>query len=145
MRRPAILIDLDGTLANISHRREKFLKNNDWGDFNSKINADSLNYWCREIIDKFKSSYKIIIVTGRKRHLEKETLGWLKNNGVFYDDIYFRETKDYRKDYIIKKEIYERDILKKYNVLFVVDDRESVVKMWRGRGLVCLQCDFGEF
>jgi hypothetical protein len=30
-------------------------------------------------------------------------------------------------------------------VLFVVEDRNRVVEMWREEGLVCLQCAPGEF
>jgi len=30
-------------------------------------------------------------------------------------------------------------------VLFIVEDRSSVVDMWRAQGLVCLQCAPGEF
>jgi len=30
-------------------------------------------------------------------------------------------------------------------ILFVVEDRSRVVEMWRGEGLVCLQCAPGEF
>jgi hypothetical protein len=30
-------------------------------------------------------------------------------------------------------------------ILFVVEDRSRVVKMWRSEGLVCLQCAPGEF
>jgi hypothetical protein len=33
----------------------------------------------------------------------------------------------------------------KRKVLFVVEDRNRVVEMWREEGLVCLQCAPGEF
>jgi hypothetical protein len=33
----------------------------------------------------------------------------------------------------------------KRKVLFVVEDRNRVVEMWRKEGLVCLQCAPGEF
>ncbi len=53
-----------------------------------------------------------------------------------------RADKDSRKDFIIKKEILEviRKDFDDPEILFVVDDRPSVVKMWREEGLVCLQC-----
>ncbi len=145
MKSLAILIDLDGTLANISHRRERFLQDNNWSEFYSKIPHDTLNLWCKVIIDKFQNDYKIILLTGRKSSYEKETLDWLRKNQVSYDELYFRDAEDFRKDDVVKKEIYEKYIHNKYKVLFVVDDRQSVVKMWRSIGLTCLQCDEGNF
>ena len=56
-----------------------------------------------------------------------------------------RPHDDFRKDDVIKAEIYEKEILPYYHVLFVVEDRKSVVEMWREKGVVCLQCDWGDF
>lgn len=142
---PAILIDLDGTLANVSERRGEFLKTKDWDSFYSKISEDILNVWCFQIIEKFKAEYKVLLVTGRRESYRVETLNWLKRNNVSFDGIYFRGKDDFRQDDIVKKEIYQKHIVSSFDVLFVVDDRISVVKMWRSLGLVCLQCDEGNF
>lgn len=56
-----------------------------------------------------------------------------------------RASLDYRKDFEVKKEIFENKIRDFFQVLFVVDDRQQVVDMWRNLGLVCLQCDYGDF
>jgi hypothetical protein len=145
MKRECIIIDVDGTLADIEHRRNDLLKDNDWEAFNSKIKLDRLNIWCREIIDSFKVKYNIVLVTGRMEEFKDDTVKWLNDNDVFYSNIYFRKNGDYRDDTIIKKELYEKNIMPNYSPLFVVDDRNKVVKMWRELGLVCLQCDYGDF
>lgn len=142
---PAILIDVDGTLANVNERRRDFLKTKDWESFYSKISEDVLNVWCLKIIEKFRTEYKVFLVTGRRETYRKQTLDWLQLNDVFFDDIFFRSKDDYRSDDVVKKEIYQKNIAGSFDVLFVVDDRVSVVKMWRGLGLVCLQCDEGNF
>ena len=49
------------------------------------------------------------------------------------------------KDSIIKKRIYEDHIKGKFNVEFVLDDRNQVVEMWRELGLTCLQVAEGDF
>jgi hypothetical protein len=56
-----------------------------------------------------------------------------------------RKADDYRKDSIIKKEIYDNDIFPRYNVLFVYDDRNQVVEMWRGLGVKVFQVELGNF
>ncbi len=145
MKKPAILIDIDGTLANIDQRRMDFLKKKDWDSFYSRINEDHLNDWCYKIIEKFKIDHKIVLVTGRRQIYEKETLSWLIDKNISFDNIYFRSGDDFRSDDIVKMEIFENYIRDIFEVLFVVDDRASVVKMWRSLGLVCLQCDVGDF
>lgn len=146
MKKKAIIVDLDGTLANIQVRR-KFLegKKKDWKGFNSTIMTDTLNQWCREIMVHMQSNYRIIIVSGRIDTLKTETIQWLQKFDVPYDDLFMRQDLDYRDDRIIKKEIYQDLIAPDYEVLFVLDDRAKVVDMWREEGLVCLQCDPGQF
>jgi hypothetical protein len=56
-----------------------------------------------------------------------------------------RAEGDTRKDSIIKEEIYRAEIENKYNVLFVLDDRNQVVELWRRLGLTCLQVAEGNF
>lgn len=147
MKQKAIIIDLDGTLANIEERRNTLFKNNNFDEFYKGIKNDKINNWCREIINKFNNNYSIILVTGREdiSEVRKDTYDWLEKNQIHFDKIYFRKRKDNRKDSIIKEEIFEEKIKNKYEILFVIDDRKQVVEMWRKKGLVCLQCDWGEF
>lgn len=57
-----------------------------------------------------------------------------------------RTTDDKRKDTVVKQEIWDRNISGKYNVLCAIDDRSSVVKMWRYEiGLPVFQVAEGNF
>jgi len=56
-----------------------------------------------------------------------------------------RSQGDTRPDEIVKREIYEEHIKPLYNVDFVLDDRNKVVKMWRSLGLKVLQVAEGNF
>lgn len=146
MKQKAIIVDLDGTLANISLRRH-FVegKNKDWKSFNSTIMTDTLNVWCREIMERMAVDHRIFIVSGRTDSLKAETIIWLEKHFIKYDFLFMRRENDNRADQIVKKEIYLERIKPEYNILFVLDDRAKVVEMWREEGLVCLQCDPGDF
>ncbi|NBU34805.1 hypothetical protein EBS40_09370 [bacterium] len=54
-------------------------------------------------------------------------------------------TDDDRDDRIVKKEIFDAWIKDRYNVKFVLDDRNRVVEMWRSLGLKVLQVGEGDF
>jgi hypothetical protein len=51
----------------------------------------------------------------------------------------YRHVSDHRPSHIVKKEIYEREIKGKYDVLFVLEDDEECCKMYKDLGLTVLQ------
>jgi FMN phosphatase YigB (HAD superfamily) len=146
MKKKAIIVDLDGTLADITHRR-KFVEGQkkDWKNFNRNIIADEINGWCREIIRRMIHDHHVLLVSGRTDELRQETLEWLKKHDVPFTELMMRKHNDHRDDTVVKREIYEGRIRPSFDVLFVIDDRAKVVRMWREAGLICLQCDWGEF
>jgi AAA domain-containing protein len=134
------IFDIDGTLANLSHRLH-LLPNYD--AFFAQAGGD-IAIWpmVNLAIKLYDCDYQIILVSGRTDRIRKETENWLDHHGIKYAELYMRPDGDYRKDYIIKKEILAQ-IHKDFDNLdiqFVVDDRSSVVRMWREEGLICLQC-----
>lgn len=142
----AIIIDLDGTLADIRIRLKHLQGGKkDWKSFNKTIETDDLHEWCREIMVRFHHDHKLIIVSGRVDDLKQETEEWLSRYNVPYDYLFMRKSNDFRPDNVIKLEIFEKEIRDKFSVLFVLDDRQKVVDMWRAQGLVVLQCAPGDF
>ena len=140
---PAIICDLDGTLA---------LKHEDrtWYDA-STCDKDIINMPILEVCSAFARTHHIIFCSGRENRFREQTLVFLKK--CFHDfveghdfSLFMRETQDNRKDSIVKHEIYMTCIKDMYDVLFVLDDRTQVVQMWRNSiGLTCLQVADGNF
>lgn len=147
MKEHAIIVDLDGTLCDVEHRVHHVQGAvKDWKAFNSLLSHDDLNHWCFELIHAMVArGYKILFVTGRGEANRRPTEEWLKKHLVPYHDLFMRGEIDFREDSDVKEEIYRSMIEQKYQVLFVVDDRKSVVDRWRDIGLVCLQCAPGNF
>ena len=145
----AIIVDIDGTLANIDHRL-KFIqgKKKDWKAFHDPelVAKDKVNEWCKAIMNWADiNGVWILLVTGRPNSLEKVTREWLYGVRVRFDELCMRASNDFRPDFVVKKELYEKCIKRKYDVLFVLEDRAQVVEMWRGLGLVTLQCAGGNY
>lgn len=145
-----IIFDIDGTLADCSHRKY-FVENlpadkADWKSFLHPWNVikDEPIHSMIFLLQALYYDYYIYLCTGRPESLKDCTEQWLKENHVSYDKIFFRKIGDRREDSIIKEEILLNHI-DKDRILFVVDDRTSVVKMWRKNGLKVLQCDEGNF
>ena len=142
----AVIFDLDGTIANVEHRRPFITgEEKDWKSFNESCGMDTPNEWAVNLVRNLRNFYRIVIVTGRSADFLDVTTEWLQKHGIQYDQLAMRMPGDYRKDNAVKKEIYEAYIKPYYDVEFCVDDRQQVVDMWRSLGLVCLQCDVGDF
>lgn len=147
----AIICDLDGTLADLTHRlhyvKNENKKHNRWDLFNKEVGKDSLHHWCAELVCSIKDTgYHVVYCSGRGDSARADTETWLENNKVdVHTDLFMRHRNDYRQDYIIKEVILDFEILPRYSVLFAVDDRLQVTQMWRRRGIVCLQCAPGDF
>ncbi len=129
-----VLCDLDGTIALIGDRSPYDA---------AKCELDMVNEPVRSILQN--SGKAIVFVSGREDKFKPQTLAWLAKHNISFDGLYMRQSGDSRKDSIVKKEIYDQLILDKYNVAFVLDDRDQVVRVWRDLGLTCLQVDYGDF
>jgi len=134
-----IIVDMDGTLSMMNGRSPYEFK---------RCIEDLPNYPIINIVKNYRGnnlSNKIFIVSGRENIAYEETKQWLEKYNIPFDNIFMREKDDYRSDVIVKKEIYDRAFLNQYNIHFVLDDREKVVKMWRENDLTCLQVAEGNF
>lgn len=144
MKQKAIIVDLDGTLCNVKHRRHH-IENKRWDKFYEELTNDKPNLWCLEIIRRF-SLDEIVFVSGRPDNYRAKTIEWLRfftNHGDC--KLLMRKEGDFRKDSVVKEEIYREQIKPLYDVMFCIDDRKQVVDMWRSIGLTCLQCAEGDF
>lgn len=146
--RKAIIFDLDGTLANIDARREVLQRNpKDWNEFFNGIEFDLPNGPIIELFQtlSFTGIYTMIVVTGRPERYRDVSIQWLISQNVTADFMFMRKDGDRREDQIVKKEILEKIRSSALEIVFAIDDRKSVVQMWRDNGVTCLQCDDGIF
>lgn len=127
----AIICDLDGTLCLLNGRDPYDATN---------CHDDLPNNPIVKVLERFRTTHKILYVTGRESRYDRPTVAWI--NYHLKDEqpsIFMRETGDHRKDSLIKQEIYDTYIKGKFNVLFVLDDRLSVCRMWHKNGLTLLR------
>lgn len=145
----AIIIDVDGTVALMNGRSPY-----DYTKVSTDVRNEPIVRILR-IIDAYRlASFSgsrpicFLFVSGRDGSCYDETDQWLCKElfGMFRPfELFMRKPGDTRDDTIIKREIYEKHIKPNYNVLFVMDDRDKVVRMWRDQGLTCLQVADGDF
>lgn len=135
----AVIVDIDGTLALRTSDRSPF----EW----SRVGEDEPNPPVIELVNLIYNAgtHTVILMSGRDEVCRWQTEMWLQAQGVSYHELFMRPEKDNRKDSILKEELYRTHVLGKYEVAFVVDDRNQVVEMWRDLGFSCFQVADGDF
>lgn len=149
-----IICDLDGTIS--------LMKGRNPYDYH-RVNEDLPEWRLISMLKSLADHYPIIFLTGRDGTDEcKElTVEWITKNfmakkiELFQDngklfrewnwDLYMRAPGDKRPDWEVKYEIYDKFIAPNYQVINIFEDRDSVVKMWRDKGLLCSQVYWGNF
>jgi len=144
-----IVVDIDGTVANIQHRTHYVrTQPRNYEAFAKAIPLDSPEEEVIEVIRSLASNpdNTVIFASGRSEDSREATEDWLnlhvKNWYTSeYLQIYMRKSGDHRQDDVIKSEILQ-EIIKDYDKKpdLAIDDRLSVCRMWHREGIKLLRC-----
>ena len=142
-----VCFDIDGTLANINHRRQYVAnKPKNWNAFNAGMKFDTPY---KDIVQLacilWDAGHTVVLCSGRGEEQREVTEKQMIDFGVPYGKLYMRSAGDYRKDSIVKVELLTR-IRKDYGEPFLwFDDRNQVVDAIREQGVRVLQVAPGNF
>lgn len=140
---PAILVDIDGTVA---ERSEGGRSPYDMTRVHEDLPRQQVINIVRNQAFGLRKPPRIIFLSGRDDSCFAQTELWLsKHVDVPIEGLFMRKEGDTRSDTIVKYELFNQHVRGKYNVQFVLDDRNKVVEMWRKVGLTCLQVQEGNF
>lgn len=140
----AVIVDLDGTLVDVSSVRHHVLgSQNPDGSYNKK-NFDAFHteavscpaIWSTvdQVMDIWERGFHILIVTARSDKYYNQSAWWLAEHIIPHNALYMRPEGDYRPDYEVKKEILAR-IRQRYNVVHAIDDSPHVIQLWKDEGI----------
>ncbi|MFG1775632.1 AAA family ATPase [Micromonospora sp. NPDC049048] len=133
-----VLVDIDGTVAlNVSRSPYDM----------TRVAEDEPNPAVIAAVRAMHAAgYGVVFCSGRDATARAATEAWLARHvRVPYLGLHLRAVGDSRKDSVVKREIYEREIAGRYRVVGVFDDRQQVVRMWRALGLTVFQVAEGDF
>jgi hypothetical protein len=150
-KQDTIIVDLDGTLANVEHRKKYFKRDKkgvpNWNVIMKHAKKDTSNDGVVDIVSGCILNHHgyhngrdlvVIICTTRPQDYERETWDWLSDNVGFYiGDLHMAKSGEKRPDTVVKKEMLKK-IKKNYNVIMAIDDRLEVCKMYREEGIFTL-------
>lgn len=141
-----VVIDLDGTLCNSSHR-DHLAVTKDWDAFHALCGADKPWPDVEALIGLLNSvgDYCLIGLTGRNERYRNVTHQWLMNHDIFLDDLLMRPNDDFTPDHELKPRMLAEANVLPSDVWFILEDRDKVVEAWRDNGFNCWQCRPGGY
>ncbi|WP_173155950.1 phosphatase domain-containing protein [Phytohabitans suffuscus] len=133
-----VLVDIDGTVALIGDRSPYDMR---------RVGDDQPHHAVIAAVRAMHAAgHAIVYCTGRDESARAATEQWLDRHvGVPYEALHMRDLYDSRRDAVVKRDIFEREIRDHFHVVGVFDDRMQVVKMWRDLGLTVFQVAEGDF
>lgn len=126
-----VIFDIDGTLAkNISRSPYDM----------TRVLEDEYHRDIAHLVYIMSLDRQIIYVSGRDDSCREDTIKWLSRIPIANPEwsLYMRKEGDKRNDAIIKYEIL-KELNKTFNIRYIFDDRDRVVKMAREAGFRVLQ------
>lgn len=141
------LFDLDGTLADCSHRLHHIKKDpKDWTSFFAEVIKDEPITHVVELARALASTgTAIVYVSGRSDQCRLDTAAWLTMHSLPPGRLYMRKAGDHRNDDIVKPELLERVRKDGFRPIMAFEDRARVVASLRANGVPCAQVADGNF
>jgi hypothetical protein len=136
-----IVIDLDGTLADITHRLH-LMQAKDWEGGNALLHLDGIHEDVARVI-RLATHCGVIVLSARNEKTREATRRWLDANQLYPDHLLLRPEGDYRPDHELKLELLARhfgslDVARR-EVWVILEDRTKVVEAYRNAGFNCWQ------
>jgi phosphoglycolate phosphatase-like HAD superfamily hydrolase len=143
------IFDIDGTLADLTHRLHFIGPTPDWDAFFMAATDDKPIWEVITVARALKAAgHRVIMVTGRSEISRDLTVEWLLKYRVPCHHLYMRTKDDHREDNVVKSELLDKVIEANHELETmggVFEDRQMCVDMFRARGLRVFQVAKGDF
>lgn len=136
IRRKAVIYDLDGTLVDVrSIRHYVEGPKRDFGAFHKASKFCPPHEWVIGAArQSHEAGYANLIFTGRMEHHRALSTEWLKAWDVPFAALEMRPEGDYRKDFIVKRDMY-RTYCRDYRIVRAYDDNPAIIDLWENLGV----------
>lgn len=144
--RPAVIVDMDGTLCDVSTVLHLQVEPDGFTAFHEGCAQCPPHLrvveWC---IDHHSRGHEIVVVTGRDEWTRGLTLTWLSEHlPVPIGGLHMRPDGDCRSNTDIKRAIHS-SLAAEYDIRAAIDDDAEIVELWLAVGIpVAMVLDRGE-
>jgi hypothetical protein len=132
----ARIYDMQGTLVDVSSIRHMVEgKEKDFDAFHYATAGCPPHQWVVDAMRKdFLAHICPLVLTGMNAKFRSVVNWWLADNKAPAHLVMTRADGDFRKDFVIKREMYDH-LIKYYDIIGAFDDNPAIVELWESLGL----------
>lgn len=130
--RPLAVFDIDGVLADVSHRLH-FLDVHRWEKFFAAAHADPLLDEGAQRLRAAQDAHDVVYLTGRPERNRRLTRDWLARHGLPTGPLHMRPDDDHRPARYVKREVLRR-LARHREISMILDDDPAVVRVLEADG-----------
>lgn len=129
----AVIYDLQGTLIDV--RSIRHLVERDKPDFDAfhKATADCPSN--QDVVDAARRDHAagrvVLCMTGMNEKYRTSMITWLGRHEVPFGLLQMRANRDFRKDFVVKREMLLDVRLRGFSVVHATDDNPAVLDLWK--------------
>jgi beta-phosphoglucomutase-like phosphatase (HAD superfamily) len=135
MGTPAVIVDMDGTVVDVSGIRHYVLDNPDVRNFDKFHRAasyvDPMPMVAEVVRALHKKGLASLVLTSRKEQWRYRAKVWLRKWDVPVDALGMRADADTRRDDDVKRDLYIRARRLGFDPVLALDDNPLVIQLWR--------------
>ena len=145
-RRPAVIVDMDGTLCDVSTVLHLQSAPDGFTAFHQECAQCpphlAVVEWC---VGHHGRGHEVLVVTGRDAWTREMTLRWLSEHlPVPIAGLHMRADGDFRSNTDLKRDIHSGLVLE-YDIRAAIDDDPEIVELWMEVGIpVAMVLELGE-
>jgi hypothetical protein len=129
-KRDAVIFDYQGTLVDVRGIRHLIDGPGSFDAFHrATVNCLPIPWVLLAAQQAHEDGLAVLVGTGMNEAYRRQTDWWFADHGLYADDLCMRPDGDYRKDFIVKREML---ILwrQSYNIIKAYDDNPAVIALW---------------
>lgn len=136
-RRPAVIVDVDDALCDVSEIRHLYAEPDDFRAFTAASRhcppRPEVLEWCHRHVHG--AGYELLVVTGRSDEFRDITVEWLDEHLCLpYAGLWMRPAGDYGSNVGVKRAIHV-ELARSFDIRAAIDDDPLIVEMWAGLGI----------
>jgi hypothetical protein len=135
MSRPAVILDVDGSVVDVSgirHYVRDDPRNRNFQKFHAASSYVTPMPMVVEVIQALHTAgLASLVLTARKEEWRYRTRVWLRKWNVPVDALGMRGNRDERRDDDVKRDLYIQARRLGFDPVLAIDDNPIVVKLWR--------------
>lgn len=145
-RQPAVLVDMDGTLCDVSSVIHLQSEPDGFTSFHEACRQcpphPAVIEWC---LDHHSRGHAILIVTSRDAWTRELTEQWLSEHlPVPISGLHMRPDGDFRSNTHVKREIHSK-LIGTYEIRAAIDDDPEILELWQEFGIpIAMVLDWGD-